>query len=79
MAVTKRSVSLDPEVAAAVEKAATEDGTTFSSWLSEAAERQILVRDGLRAIADWETENGALTPEERLAGKKLLNRMLAGR
>jgi hypothetical protein len=76
--VPKRYVSLDPDLAAAVEKAAAEDGLTFSSWLSEAAERQILVRNGLRAVAEWEAGKGALTSGERVAGKDLLERLLRG-
>ena len=78
MAVVKRSVSLDAEVAAATDAAAAEDGVSFSAWLSEAAHRQLLVRDGLRGVAEWENINGALSAEELAAGEVLLDRLLSG-
>ncbi|HVX21192.1 MAG TPA: hypothetical protein VHB02_07580 [Acidimicrobiales bacterium] len=76
--VTKRSVSLVDEVAAAVEAAAKEDGVSFSAWLSSAAERQLRVRKGLRGVAAWEGEAGSLTAEEIAAGEALLGRLLSG-
>jgi len=76
--VIKRSVSLADDVAKAVEAAALEDGVSFSSWLSAAAERQLRVRQGLRGVAAWETEAGTLTAEEIAAGEALLARLLSG-
>lgn len=76
--VIKRSVSLADEVVRAVETAAAEDGMSFSAWLSAAAERQLLVRRGLRGVAAWEEEAGALTAEEIAAGEALLARLLSG-
>jgi len=76
--VTKRSVSLADEVATAVETAAEEDGMSFSAWLSSAAERQLRVRRGLRGVADWEEEAGALTAEEIANGEALLARLFQG-
>jgi hypothetical protein len=76
--VTKRSVSLADEVAREVEAAALEDGVSFSAWLSGAAERQLRVRQGLRGVAGWESEAGALTAEEIAAGEALLARLLSG-
>ncbi len=76
--VVKRSVSLGDEVAAAVEQAASEDGVSFSSWLSKAAQQQLRVRQGLRGVAAWETEVGALSAEEIAAGEDLLARLLSG-
>ena len=76
--MTKRSVSLADEVAAAVETAASEDGMSFSAWLSSAAERQLRVRQGLRGVAAWEAEAGDLTAEEIAAGEALLARLLSG-
>ncbi len=75
--VDKRSVSLSDEVAKRIEVAAAEDGLSFSAWLSAAAERELHIRDGLRGVAEWESEAGALTLEERAAGETLLNRLLA--
>jgi hypothetical protein len=76
--VTKRSVSLNDDVAAAVEAAAREDGVSFSAWLSSAAERQLRVRQGLKGVEAWETEVGSLTPEEIAAGEASLARLLSG-
>jgi len=78
MGVVKRSVSIDAEVASAAEEAAAADGVSFSAWLSEAAQRQLLVRDGLRGVAEWEKTAGALTPAELAAGEILLDRLLSG-
>lgn len=78
MGVVKRSVSIDADVAAAADVAATEDGVSFSAWLSEAAERRLRVREGLQGVAEWEGEAGALTSEERAAGEALLDRLLCG-
>ncbi len=77
MSVTKRSVSLDDQVAERVEHAARADGMSFSTWLSVAAERQLLVREGLGGVAEWETQAGPLSSEERAAGEALLDRLLS--
>ncbi len=76
--VTKRSVSLNDDIARAVETAAREDGVSFSAWLTSAAERQLRVREGLRGVAAFEAEAGALTAEEIAAGEALLARLLSG-
>ena len=70
-------MSLEDNVAEAVERAADEDGMSFSAWLSAAAERQLRQREGLRGIREWEADAGALTAEERAAGEALLDRLLA--
>jgi hypothetical protein len=76
--VTKRSVSLDDEVASAVEEAARQDNVSFSAWLSSAAQRQLRVRQGLRGVAAWEGETGSLSAEEVAAGEALLARLRSG-
>ncbi len=76
MAVTKRSVSIEDTVAAAVEQAAHEDGTSFSAWLSSAASHRLRQREGLRGVEEWEGEAGALSAQERAAGEALLDRLL---
>jgi hypothetical protein len=78
MSVVKRSVSIDSEVAAAAEEASAQDGVSFSAWLSQAAERQLLVREGLRGVAEWEKAAGSLTADELAAGELLLDRLLSG-
>ncbi len=76
--MTKRSVSLDDVVAEQVAQAADEEGVSFSSWLSAAAEDKLLLREGMRGIREWEAEAGELTAEERAAGEALLDRLLGG-
>ena len=76
MAVTKRSVSLDDSVAARVERAARTDGMSFSAWLSAAAERALLLREGHQGVAEWEAKVGQLTTAELAAGDALLDRLL---
>jgi hypothetical protein len=69
-------VSLEDGVAEAVERAADEDGVSFSAWLSAAAERQLRLREGLRGVQEWEADAGPLTRHERAAGEALLDRLL---
>jgi len=76
MAVTKRSVSLDDSVAARVERAALDEGVSFTAWLTNAAEHSLLIREGIQGVTDWETEAGPLSPEELAAGEVLLDRLL---
>ncbi len=64
----KRSVSLPPELAEAIDKAAAEEGTTFSAWLAETAAHRLRLDAGRRGLAAWEKEHGPLTPEELAEG-----------
>ena len=68
----KRSVSLDQRVAEQIEVAAREDGVSFSGWLSAAAEQQLVLREGRRAMAEWDAED-PLTAEERAAARAELD------
>jgi hypothetical protein len=49
---------------AAVEAAAAADGVSYSGWLAAAARKELRVRDGLAAVAEWEAENGPFSDEE---------------
>ena len=75
MSVSKRSVSLDDQLAQAIERASEHDGVSFSAWLAAAAARQLRLREGLLGVEEWEAEAGALTPAERAAGEALLVRI----
>lgn len=70
------SVSLDEDVAAAVDPATEEAGVSFSAWLGETARLRLLISDGLRAVDEWESDAGALTDEERAACELLLGHIL---
>jgi predicted transcriptional regulator len=65
----KRSISLPPELARAVDDAARAEGTTFSAWLAQTAAHRLKLEAGRQAIAEWELENGPLTPEEMASGR----------
>ena len=65
----KRSISLPPDLALAVDKAAQDEGTTFSAWLAQTTARRLKLEAGRQAIAEWELENGPLTLAELAAGR----------
>lgn len=79
----KRSVSLPPELAQAIDRAAAEDGTTFSAWLADTAAHRLRLEAGRQGIAEWEREHGPLTSEELTDGlaraRSLLGRTKAKR
>jgi hypothetical protein len=75
---SKRSVSLPPELESAIERAADEEGTTFSAWLAATAAHRLRMEGGRRAIAEWEREHGPLTAAE-LADGLARARALLGR
>jgi hypothetical protein len=60
----KLAITVDPEVYAQVIAAAEADGMSVSAWMTAAARRELRLRDGLAAVAEWEGEHGALTEEE---------------
>jgi hypothetical protein len=53
------------ELDARIEAAAHAEGLAVSAWLVRSAERELTVRAGLAAVAEWEAENGRLTEAER--------------
>ncbi len=50
--------------------AAAADGVSVSAWMTEAARRVLLVRDGLAAVAEWESEHGPLTAAEMATARR---------
>jgi hypothetical protein len=60
----KLAITVDRDVHAKVVRAAKEEHTSISAWMTAAARRSLLVRDGLAAIAEWEAAHGALSEEE---------------
>ncbi len=65
----KRSISLPPDLARAVEEAARAEGTTFSAWLAQTAAHRLKLEAGRRALAEWELDNGSLTEAELAEGR----------
>ena len=72
MGVVKRSISLDADVAETIDRVAAAEGSTFSAVLCAAAEYQIRIRAGLLLVAEWEAENGAITPAELDEARRVL-------
>ena len=66
----KLAITVDPDVHDRVIEAAAEDGVSISAWMTSAARRALLIRDGLRAVAEWEAEHGALSDAERAAARE---------
>ncbi len=64
----KRSISLPPELAAAIDAAADASHTTFSGWIAETAAHRLRLEAGRRGIAAWEAEHGPLTAAELAEG-----------
>lgn len=74
----KMAITVDPDVHEQVVAAAADEGISVSAWMTAAARRALLVRDGLRAVAEWEQEHGPLTDAERAAGRRRVAQEAAG-
>lgn len=66
------AITVDPEVHAGIVAAAAADGMTISAWMTDAARRALVVRDGLAGVAEWEARHGAFSPEELDAARRRL-------
>jgi hypothetical protein len=66
----KLAITVDPEVYAQVIAAAEAEGVSVSAWMTAAARRELRLRDGLAAVAEWEAEHGPLTDEELTAARR---------
>lgn len=64
----KRSISLPPEMAEAIDRAAAQGGTTFSAWLADTAAQRLRLEAGRQGITEWEREHGPLTADELAKG-----------
>ena len=60
----KLAITIDPEIHEKILAAAAREKVSVSAWMTAAARRALLLRDGLAAVAEWEQENGALTDGE---------------
>lgn len=66
----KLAITVDPDVHERVVEAAVEEGVSVSAWMTDAARRTLLVRDGLRAVAEWERDHGPLSEDELAAARR---------
>ena len=74
----KLAITVDAEVHDRVLAAAAEDGVSVSAWMTAAARRALLVRDGLAAVAEWEAEHGQLSEAELDAARRRVTDELRG-
>ncbi|MGD9792695.1 MAG: hypothetical protein AB7V43_04370 [Acidimicrobiia bacterium] len=65
----KLAITVDPDIHAQVIDAAARDGVSVSAWMTEAARRALVVRDGLAAVSEWERLHGELTDDEMTAAR----------
>jgi len=73
----KLAITVDADVHEKVVVAAAEEGVSVSAWMTDAARRALLVRDGLAAVAEWEAEHGALSEAELAAARDRVAAQLA--
>jgi hypothetical protein len=71
--VVKKSVSVPAEIWAAAEDEAAARGMTVSALIAEALDHFVKLQRGLRAVAEYEAENGALSEEELAWADALLD------
>jgi hypothetical protein len=77
--VVKKSISVPDVIWAAAESEAASGHTTVSALITEALANLLAIRNGLRAVTEWEDENGALTAEELAEADAILDRHGVGR
>lgn len=73
MAVEKISIALDATVADAARRAAGRAGLSLSAWINAAADDAVSIQQGLEAVAEFEREHGAFTPEELAEADRILD------
>lgn len=66
----KLAITVDPDVRDQVLVAAKAEGLSVSAWMTNAARHALLVRDGLAAVAEWETEHGEFSDAELAAARR---------
>lgn len=66
----KLAITVDADVLERARAAASDDGISVSTWMTTAVRRSLVVRDGLRAVDEWEAENGAFTASELAAARR---------
>lgn len=73
MGVKKKTLSFPEEVWSVIEDNARLAHKTPSAYVSELIMNQEHVRRGLEAVAEWEAEHGAFTPEEDAWADRVLD------
>jgi hypothetical protein len=73
MAVVKRSFSIEPEVFDELTRTVGPGSGRASAFVNEALKRQLRLVRGLRAVEEWEAEQGPLTAEQLAEADGLLD------
>jgi hypothetical protein len=66
----KLAITVDPDVHAGVIEAAAEEGVSVSAWMTNAARRALVVRNGLAGVEEWEAEHGPLSESEMAEARR---------
>jgi predicted transcriptional regulator len=69
MATRKVTITLEEDLVNAMAGMAREADVPLSRLIASAAEREMRRRIGLAAVAEWEAEHGAFTPDELAAAR----------
>lgn len=72
----KRSISLPPELAKAIDEASARNGSNFSAWIAETASKRLRLEAGRQGVAAWEAENGPLSEVELAEGLRRAQALL---
>ncbi len=73
----KVAITVDPDVYEGVQAAAEREGVSVSAWITAAARERLSIADGLRAVAEYEEENGAFTEAQMEAAHRRVDALLA--
>jgi hypothetical protein len=66
----KRSISMPPDLDQQIEAAAERAGLSYSGWLAATARKEFIIQRGLKAVAEFERDHGALTADELREGER---------
>ena len=73
MPVTKRTVSFDPEIWAAMQQLAAAEQIGVSTMVNRVLGHQLRLQRGLAAVAQWEAEHGQFTDQELAEADRVLD------
>lgn len=68
---------MDSDLLLEVESAALAEGVTTSAWLARAAEDRLAIIGLREFIADWESQHGEITREERRRARSKIDHAIA--
>jgi hypothetical protein len=65
----KLAITVDRDVHTKVLRAAAEEHVSVSAWMTAAARRVLMIKDGLAAVDEWEAKHGRFSAEELEAAR----------